>query len=339
MTSERLDSVINSLDLKEVTVTAKKIRQQGDTISYMASSYIKKNDKVLEDVLRKMPGIEVTADGQVKYNGQWIKDFYIEGADIIGDNYLVATKNIDAQAIGSVQIMENHQDRKILQNMQRGTAPAMNIRLKQTAKGAWSSTLSAALGTQPSLARDVALTLMNFQRKLQNVSVLKTNDVGTDLRSEAHATDDSASSLGAGIVTPSKPSLPEQYAYDNDSYSASVNQLVKLNDEKTLTFNLNYLYDRERQTANDVTTYFTGGDTAKTISERNKAALRQHYLGGHAVYKNNSATSYLKNNLSFDVSFPDNTGIVNDYIRQKLSGHHVSIDNNLASNYKRKAAE
>lgn len=160
LANEPLDSVINSLNLKEVVVTAKKVKQRGDTISFIASAYIKKNDKVLEDLLKKMSGIEVMANGQVKYNGQWISEFYIEGTDMIGDNYYVATKNIDAQSIGSVQILENHQDKKILQGSQRGTAPAMNIRLKQTAKGAWASTLSAVLGTQPDFSCDISLTLM-----------------------------------------------------------------------------------------------------------------------------------------------------------------------------------
>lgn len=333
---EQLDSVIKSLDLKEVTVTAKKVRQQGDTISYMASSYIKKNDKVLEDLLKKMPGIEVTTDGQVKYNGQWINEFYIEGTDMIGDNYSVATKNMDAQAIGFVQIMENHQDRKILQNTQRGTAPAMNIRLKQTAKGVWSSTLSGALGAQPSFSHDISLTLMNFQHKLQNISVLKTNNVGTALCREVHATDNSSLLLSMGILTPSKPSLPDMYVYDNESYSASGNQLLKLNNENTLTFNISYLYDKEKQTANDVTTYFTGGEAVKTVKELNNASLCQHYLGGHVVYKKNAATTYIKNNLSFDFSFPVNTGVINDYVLQKLSGHYICIDNNLIANYKRK---
>ena len=83
VSTESLDSIINALELKEVIVTAKKIRQSGDTISYSAATYRGKNDKTLEDLLRKMPGIEVKADGQITYNGQWINEFYIEGLDII----------------------------------------------------------------------------------------------------------------------------------------------------------------------------------------------------------------------------------------------------------------
>lgn len=117
--SEHLDSIIKSLKLKEVVVKAKKIRQSGDTISYAASSYISKDDKVLADLLRKMPGVEVIGNGQIKYNGQWVNEFYIEGADMLGDNYGEATKNLDAKAIGSVQIMENHQNIKLFQGTKK----------------------------------------------------------------------------------------------------------------------------------------------------------------------------------------------------------------------------
>ena len=143
VSTESLDSIINALELKEVIVTAKKIRQSGDTISYSAATYRGKNDKTLEDLLRKMPGIEVKADGQITYNGQWINEFYIEGLDMLGGNYGVATRNIDANDIGSVQVLQNHQDVKLLQGVKSGNAPAMNIKLKQNALGIWSSTLQA----------------------------------------------------------------------------------------------------------------------------------------------------------------------------------------------------
>ena len=174
--SEPLDSIIKTLKLKEVVVKAKKIRQSGDTISYAASSYISKDDKVLEDLLRKMPGVEVIGNGQIKYNGQWVNEFYIEGADMLGDNYGEATKNLDAKAIGSVQIMENHQNIKLFQGTKSGNAPAMNIKLKQTAKGVWTAMLSVAVGGQPKLARNMTLNLMNFRRNSQNLTLLKTNN-------------------------------------------------------------------------------------------------------------------------------------------------------------------
>lgn len=333
---ERLDSLIRTLELQEVVVTAKKIRQSGDTISYAASSYISKNDKTLEDLLRKMPGIEIKADGQILYNGQWINEFYIEGLDMLGSNYSVATKNIDAHDIGIVQIMEDHQDVKMLQGVKRGSAPAMNIRLKQSAKGIWSSTLNGALGSQPNVSWDGAATLLNFRKKSQNISVYKTNNIGVDLRPEINAPSTFTSSYGTGILYPEKPSLSDKYAYDNLSHSLSVNQLIKLNEDKTLTFNLNYLYDKEKRESNDETTYLADSLSRYIVNESNSADIHQHFVGTHTVYKLNGKKTYLKNTLSAHASFPKGNGLINDLILQKFSAHTVSIDDILKINYKKR---
>ena len=334
-----LDSVIWNLNLEEVVVTAKKVERASDTVSFYASTYASKEDVVLEDVLRKMPGIEITGDGQIIYNGQWIKDFYVEGMDMLGGNYEVATRNIDARDISSVQVIEDHQGIKLLQGRKRGDAPAINIRLKSTAKGAWASSVSAALGSPPPLARAVSANLMTFRQKMQHITVLKTNDIGTDLRKEIQAPSSPGSSvLGTGLILPGSVPIPDTYSYRNDSYSASVNQLHKLNEDATLSFNVNYLYDDEAQDAADVTTYLSDNDSFPThvVSESNHASVRQHYIGGHLVYKLNSGKKYLNNNLSFDASLPAADGLVNGSIDQRLSGHSISVDNTMTANYKRK---
>ena len=334
-----LDTVIWNLNLEEVVVTAKKVERAADTVSFYASTYAGKEDIVLEDVLRKMPGIEITGDGQIIYNGQWIKDFYVEGMDMLGGNYGVATRNLDAQDISAVQVIEDHQGIKLLQGRKRGDAPAINIKLKSTAKGAWASSVSAALGSQPHLARDISANLMTFRQKMQHITVLKTNDIGTDLRKEIQAPSSLGSSvLGTGLILPGSISISDTYSYRNDSYSASVNQLHKLGEDATLSFNVNYLYDDEAQDAADVTTYLSDSDSlpAHVVSESNHASVRQHYIGGHLVYKLNSGQKYLNNNLSFSASLPAAGGLVNGAVDQRLSGHNISVDNTLAANYKRR---
>ena len=334
-----LDSVIWNLNLEEVVVTARKVERAADTVSFYASTYAGKEDIVLEDVLRKMPGIEITGDGQIIYNGQWIKDFYVEGMDMLGGNYGVATRNLDAQDISAVQVIEDHQGIKLLQGRKRGDAPAINIKLKSTAKGAWASSVSAALGSQPHLARDISANLMTFRQKMQHITVLKTNDIGTDLRKEIQAPSSLGSSvLGTGLILPGSISISDTYSYRNDSYSASVNQLHKLGEDATLSFNVNYLYDDEAQDAADVTTYLSDNDSlpAHVVSESNHASVRQHYIGGHLVYKLNSGQKYLNNNLSFSASLPAADGLVNGAVDQRLSGHNISVDNTLAANYKRR---
>ncbi len=331
--NERLDSIINSLELKEVVVTAKKIRQSGDTISYSAATYRGKNDKTLEDLLRKMPGIEVKADGQITFNGQWINEFYIEGLDMLGGNYGVATRNIDARDIGTVQVLQNHQDVKLLRGVKSGNAPAMNIKLKQNALGIWTSTLQAAFGSQPDLSWDASASLMNFRRKAQNISVYKTNNTGNDLRADVGAPRTLNPAYGTGILFPNQPALDNRYAYRNDSHSLSVNQLFKLDEDRTMSFNLNYLYDKERRDATEQTVYLADSISRYVVDESNRVGMRQHSAGAHAVFKHNGKKRYLKNTFAANVSFPHGNGTINDLIHQKFSGSSVNVDDMLKINY------
>lgn len=331
----QLDSIIDALKLPEVTVTARKIKLAGDTVSYTAATYLGKNDKTLADLLGKMPGIEVKPDGQVVYNGQWINEFYIEGMDMLGENYGIATKNLNAGDIGSVQVMRDHQDVKMLQGVQRGSGTAMNIKLKENAKGIWSSTLQAGMGFQPNLSWDASATLMNFRRKSQNISVVKSNNIGTDLRGELGAPATFNSSYGTGLLYPDLPALDNRFVYRNQSGSASVNQLLKLSDDKMLTFNLNYLYDKEKRNAKDVTTYLADSLSRYVVEESNSAAMHQHFIGLNTVYKNNGQNRYHKNKLSVNASFPKGEGLINERILQNVSGHSIGITDAFDIHWKR----
>lgn len=326
---ENLDSVVKGLKLKEVVVSAKKVKQKGDTISYSAATYRSPSDKTLSDLLRKMPGIEVKDDGQVMYNGQWIKEFYIEGMNMLGDNYGVATNNIDAKAIGTVEVMQNHQDVKMLRGVEKGTAPAMNIKLKEDAKGVWTGTLDASAGAQPRFSWDVAANLMTFRRRAQNISVFKTDNTGNDLRKEINAPQTFNGSLGTSLLSPGRATLDNRYAYLNTSYSLSVNQLFRIKENRFLTFNANYLHDKERRETDNITTYLTDSLNRYVFDELSEATMRQHFGGVNAVYKINSSDTYLKNTLSANISFPDGEGVIGEALHQKLSGHSLSITDNF----------
>lgn len=85
-----------SFKIKEVKVVAPKMRQMGDTIDYYVGMFKQKQDRTLEDVLKKMPGISVGSDGSISVGGKRINKFYIEGMDLLGNKYSQATENINA---------------------------------------------------------------------------------------------------------------------------------------------------------------------------------------------------------------------------------------------------
>ena len=85
--------------LKELTVKASPIERRKDTINYNVAAFLGKEDRYMEDVLKKMPGIEVADDGAISYNGKPINKFNIEGQDLLGNQYNYATRNMPAEAV------------------------------------------------------------------------------------------------------------------------------------------------------------------------------------------------------------------------------------------------
>ena len=110
------DSISREMKLPEVTVKMKPIRQVGDTLNYNVSSFCGKDDHYLVDVLKKLPGIEVSENGTISYRGNSINRFNIEGQDLLGNRYNQATRNLPVDAVAQVQIMENDQPIRALKD-------------------------------------------------------------------------------------------------------------------------------------------------------------------------------------------------------------------------------
>lgn len=122
------------LKLKEVAVKADRIRENGDTITYNVSSFAQKQDHTIGDVLNRMPGINVADNGKIQYQGADINKFYIEGNDLLGGKYGLATNGIDHEDVGSVEVMENHQPMQVLRGLSFSDQAAINLKLKNSAK-------------------------------------------------------------------------------------------------------------------------------------------------------------------------------------------------------------
>ncbi|MCI1188950.1 Plug and carboxypeptidase regulatory-like domain-containing protein [Hymenobacter sp. DH14] len=115
----------STTQLKEVTVKGAPITRQGDTLSYKVDAFANKQDRVIADVLKKMPGIEVGGDGQISYEGKPINKFYINGQDLLESRYTMASNNLPADAVQSVQVLERHQPIRAL-DIQNQFSPAYN---------------------------------------------------------------------------------------------------------------------------------------------------------------------------------------------------------------------
>ena len=94
------------LDAASVSAVGNPIIVKKDTIEYNASSFKTSENDVLEDLLKKLPGVEVESDGSITANGQTIKKVLIDGKTFFLDDPTIASKNIPAKALEKVRVVE-----------------------------------------------------------------------------------------------------------------------------------------------------------------------------------------------------------------------------------------
>ena len=96
--------------LKEVAVTAERIKESGDTLTYSVGGFKQAQDRSIADVIGKMPGLEVKASGAIEYQGKLINKFYIEGMDLMGSQYALASENLSADKVKEDAGADDHHD-------------------------------------------------------------------------------------------------------------------------------------------------------------------------------------------------------------------------------------
>ena len=119
----------------EVTGTAAQMVVKGDTTEYNATAFKTAQNAVVEDLLKRLPGVQVSTDGKITVNGEEIKKIRVNGKKFFGDDVEMATKNIPAELIDKVQVLEQKSDMALLTGFEdNDTERIINLTFKSNRK-------------------------------------------------------------------------------------------------------------------------------------------------------------------------------------------------------------
>ena len=144
--------------LKDVEVVREMpVSIKGDTIVYNADSFTTGTERKLEDVLKKLPGVEVNANGEIEVEGKKVQKLMVEGKDFFDGDTKLGVKNIPADAIDKVQVLRNYNEISALKGVENNSEDiAMNIKLKKGKKNFWFGDINAGIGIADANTRYVA---------------------------------------------------------------------------------------------------------------------------------------------------------------------------------------
>lgn len=149
-----------------------------DTISIRVSDFVNGNEDVVEDVLKKLPGIEVASDGNIRVQGKSIERVMVEGDDLFENGYKLLTKNLNADVISKVEILDHFSENPILKGIENSDKVALNLVLKENRKKALFGNANAGYGTQGYY--DNKINLISFNAKSKYYFFGNLNNIGND---------------------------------------------------------------------------------------------------------------------------------------------------------------
>lgn len=306
--------VQKSISLKEVKVRANPLLLKGDTLSYNLSSFLGKGDVTLEDGLKRLPGIDVSKSGAISYMGKGISAFNIEGLNMLGGKYNLATRNMGADMVTQVEVVRNYHVRKIDED-KPSDAVALNIKLAPKAKFKPFGQEEAGVGHMQD-GRDewlglLGLTGMMFTNDFQTICSVKAGNY------KEYGTGDMVNHFGNGGVSTHATSLfggfggggaPQGESEYKRSGMASLNAIQKLDSSCTVRVNADYTYRQVTSDAASATTYLTEDGNYVTVSEQVSPLSTQHLPNLSVNYLENEYRRYTNETFTLKGKFEHNEG-------------------------------
>ena len=136
----KLELSDGAIELGEAVVIGKapEVTVRNDTVEYNADSYKVTEGSVLEDLLKKMPGVEVDSEGKITVNGKEVKKVMVDGKEFFSDDPKVASKNLPAKMIDKLQVLDKKSDMAQMTGFDDGEEETViNLTVKPGMKQGW----------------------------------------------------------------------------------------------------------------------------------------------------------------------------------------------------------
>jgi hypothetical protein len=158
--------------LKEVDISSEHIPVviKNDTVEYNAKAFKTQPNAAVEDLLKRLPGVEVEKDGTIKAHGKTVNKVLVDGKEFFGDDPKVATKNLPADAIDKVQVFDKKSDMAEFTGIDDGERDkTINLKLKDEKRKGVFGKVTGGYGTDE---RYEARANINSFRKKTQVSLI-----------------------------------------------------------------------------------------------------------------------------------------------------------------------
>jgi hypothetical protein len=161
--------------MQEVVINEAPVKVNGDTIAFRADAFKTKPNATVEDLLKKLPGVQVERDGTVKAQGEQVQKVYVDGKEFFNNDPKLATKNLTADMVDQVEVFDDMSEQAKFNKIDDGSrSKALNLKLKKDKKKGVFGKAYAGYGTHERW--DMGLNANMFKGATQTSVIAKANN-------------------------------------------------------------------------------------------------------------------------------------------------------------------
>jgi hypothetical protein len=174
------DFALGRTVLKEVLIRAKTppVIVRNDTTEYNVASFSDSTEFSVEDLLKKLPGVQVSENGLISLNGKTVERVLIEGDDLFSQNYAIATRNVRANMVSKVQAIDRYQENPLMKGIQESECLVLNLKIKEEKKRSTSGSVTGGLGYGSEAKGYAHANLFSLTRRDKTFFIGDANNTG-----------------------------------------------------------------------------------------------------------------------------------------------------------------
>ncbi|KKO92317.1 hypothetical protein AAW12_05950 [Sphingobacterium sp. Ag1] len=249
--------------LDEINISSSSIQVKGDTLEFDTKKYVTQDFADADELVKQIPGVEIDEDGNVKAQGEPVNKIIIDGREFFSTDPKVALKNLPADVIAKIQIIDDKTEQAKFSGFDDGKRmKVINIVTKPDKRKSYFGKLSGGVGPDQKYAINTQVTKMNPKR--QYAIDINTNNVNQPNGFAPRG--NTRGRTGQGVTT---------------RFNTGFNYLDRFFNDQ-MDFNANYTYNYTDNTIlSQSKTEYTAGNRANQIN--NQDQLNSTYSNNHAL--------------------------------------------------------
>jgi hypothetical protein len=295
------------------------VQVNNDTTAYNVQRFTSPEDRNLESVIKKMPGMEVNKDGTIFFKGKKISKVLLEGDDLTGEGYKAITKNLKPEFVEEVQALEHYVEDNLLKGIINSDDIVLNLKIKNKQAKKIIGSIDGGLGTNN--RKTLSTNLISFINKTKAFAFTNYNNLSTESnQNPLELVDENRAFIGNNQII--RHQVGTYNPFDATSYTlnnttqGSVNAITRLTDRFKIGYGAFYLWNKLYGQTAMRNTYF-GQNAVYTEDNDDRTSLSK-------TFKADFSADYLvKNNARFWAKFSYKQ------VPERFNSTAYSIYNNL----------